>query len=263
MGAIIGLESMLSPSLRSFHDKVYVLTTPGATERQAGVVDQLGRENFSFVYGVDKQTVTMDELILSGTYDPEAASRSKDRVPMTLGEICCAAGHRMIYLRFLESAGERALIFEDDVFVKDTPEAEIARAIRKSPADAELIYWGWLGKTLPWSRVLQQGIDHVRTTLGLIDVGRKQIRDRYMRRYNRYFYTAAWTYLAHAYSITRSGAEKVLELNTPIVLRADHVQLQPLFDGSLRGYAARTQLFGQRSIDDSDPMQSMTRPDIC
>ncbi len=252
---------MLSPSLRSFHDKVYVLTTPGARERQAGVVEQLGAGNFEFVCGIDKQTMTIDELIRSGVYDEAATSRIKDAVPMTLGEVCCSVGHRKVYEQFLLSDGERALIFEDDLVVYNVPEAQIAPMIRRVPDDAELIYWGWwLGRLLPWSRMLQQGIDHVRSTLGLIEIDHVHIRNRFMRRKNRYFHGAAWNYLFHAYTITRSGAEKLIAANTPIVLRADHVPFAGLSDGTLRGYVARTQLFGQRSIEESDPMPSMTRP---
>jgi len=61
---------MLSPASRSFHDKVYVLTTPAATERQRRVKEELGEGNFEFVFGFDKKDVSIDELAVSGIYDP-------------------------------------------------------------------------------------------------------------------------------------------------------------------------------------------------
>ncbi len=254
---------MLSPALRSFHDKVYVLTTPDAAERQRGVVEQLGEGNFEFVYGPDKNQLSIDELIRSGAYDPvEAAGVDRVWPEMTLGHICCSIGHRNVYDRFRESGAERALIFEDDVVAYDINEKNIAAAVRRVPYDAEIIYWGWwLGRFRPWSRIAQQGIDEVRASLGLYHLTRQQVRSKWMRRYNRYFHTSAWNYLLHAYTITRSAADTMIEMNTPIIMNSDHVPIKAIESGRIRGYVAVTQLFWQRSHDTRDPEKSMTKED--
>lgn len=250
---------MLSPALRSYHDKVYVLTTPAAKERQRGVVEQLGEGNFEYVYGPDKNELSIEGLARSGVYDPNTFV---DLIwpDMTLGHICCAIGHRNVYERFLESDGERALIFEDDVVAYDIDEEEIAAAVRNIPANAEIVYWGWwLGKFRPWSRVAQQYIDEARASLGFYHLTRVQVQNRWMRRHNRYFHTSAWNYLLHAYTITRSAAEVMIEMNTPIIMNSDHVPIKAIEQGRMRGYVAVTQLFWQRSHDAADPEVSMTR----
>lgn len=256
---------MLSPALRSFHDKVYVLTTPAATERQQGVIDELGEGNFEFVYSIDKQTTSIEEMERSGTYKAvELTSQAVDRTfpPMTLGHICCALGHRMVWEKFLETDAEWALIFEDDVVPHDVAEKDIQAAVRHIPPDAEIVYWGWwLGRFRPWTRIAQQGIDHVRSFLGLYPDTHAQIKNRFMKRHNKYFHTSAGNYLLHAYTLSRSGAEKLIELNTPIVMNSDHVPIKAIEHGHMQGYVAITELFWQRSHELDDAERSMTRDD--
>lgn len=252
---------MLSPSLIAFHDSVYVLSFESATERQENALRQLGEGNFSFVYGIDKQTVSLAEMIENGIYDENAAKtdhRLKDG--MTVGEVCCALGHRMVYEEFLRSGGERALIFEDDVVDLGFGDDEIARAVEAIPRNAELILWGWeFGRPRRRFSEFQRLIDHARRAFGNYRYNHRQIRRRYMRPYNDYFWVSAGNYHLHAYTVTRRAAELMLEYNTPIITNADHVSVDLIIDGRLRGYASRTKYFGQRSVDPSDPLESLTR----
>ena len=252
---------MLSPGLRSFHDGVYVLTIQSNEDRQAGVIDQLGEGNFEFVFGLDKQNLTKEQLINDGVYDEELARREdpKDRV-MTLGHICCAFGHRAVYQEFLETGRERALIFEDDVVDLHVPDEYIETALNNLPDDWEIIYWGWTGgRFKPFLGSLQQLVFHVRHRLGTYKYNHRMIRNSYMRRYNEYFDVSSANFLLHAYSLTRSGAEKLIRWNTPIHLNSDHVPIHAILDGDVRGYVSRRQLFGQRSFDPADPLESLTQ----
>ncbi len=254
---------MLSPALKAFHDKVYVLTTHAATERQQAVVEELGEGNFEFVYGIDKQTTSIEEMTRTGVYKHTTViSQAVDRTfpRMTIGHICCAIGHRMVWEKFVETGAQKALIFEDDLVSNGVPENEIEAMLRRAPPDAEIIYWGWwLGRFRPWSRIAQQGIDHMRSALGLYPDTHTQIRNRFMKRYNKYYHTSAGNYLHHAYTLTRSGAETMIEMNTPIVMNSDHVPIKAIEHGHMRGYVARTELFWQRSHDTRDPEKSMTK----
>lgn len=251
---------MLSPALRSFHDKVYVLTTPAAADRHQNCIDQLGEGNFEFVYSLDKNTVTIDELIRDGVYDDEAAIRVDrwDR-SMTLGHICCAFGHRKIYQQLLESGHERVLVFEDDVVDLDVPEDEIAAAIAAVPEDGDIIYWGWShGKLWSVFGELQNWVFHVRRAFGSYRYTHRQIRNLYMRPYNDHFDVSAGNYLLHSYSITRRGARVLIDANTPITRDADNVPIWSILNRDMKGYVTRKQFFGQRSRDPKDPMESST-----
>lgn len=253
-------QTTLSPSLKNFHDKVYVLTIASATDRHESTIHTLGEGNFEFVYGVDKQTVTREQLIENGTYDEEGARKfdPENRV-MTLGHVCCSMGHKMVYEKFLESGAERALICEDDVVDVGIPEAEFAAAVAAVPDDADIVYWGWWGGRLlrPLGE-LQLWIYHINRVFGRYRFNHKQIRNLYMRTKNKYFYTSASNYLLHAYTLSRKGAETLLEYNTPIIMNADHAPIHAILDGRIKGYAARKQYLYQRSIDPKDPMESFT-----
>jgi len=252
--------TMLSPSLRQFHDSVYVLTIPSATDRHASVIQQLGDGAFEFVYGVDKNDVTKDELLEKGIYD-EALARTTDRRNkiMTLGHICCSLGHRMIYEKFLETHGERCLIFEDDVVCLDILEPEIERAVSSAPDDAELIYWGWRGGGYsPWYGPAKQMLYHAQHSLGLLKYDHTMIGNLYARPFNEYFDRAGKHFMTHAYSVTRRAAEILIKWNTPIRLNSDNALMYAVLRGDITAYIARKPLFGQRSEDVDDSMQTLT-----
>ena len=252
---------MLSPILKSFHDRTYVLTIESAVERHENVRTQLGEGNFEFLFGVDKETVTKEGFVEAGVYDEERAIRSdpKDRA-MTLGHICCALGHRMIYERMLESDCQRALIFEDDVVDLGIEDETIVAAIENLPPDWELIYWGWSGgRFKPLLGGLQQMIFHIRYVLGMYKFNHRMIRNLYMRPYNEYFDRSSVNFLLHSYSITRSAAETLVKWNTPITMNSDHAAIHAVLDGDIRAYVSRKQFFGQRSFDPQDPLESMTQ----
>lgn len=251
---------MLSPSLKAFHDKVYVLTTRRAEERHRNCIEQLGEGNFEFFYGIDKRDVTREGFIRDGVYDDDMA-RKKDQWgrSMTLGHICCALGHRMICEDMLRAGYERVLIFEDDVVDLGFPEAEIAAALEAVPADAELVWWGWShGKLRSFFGDLQNAVFHVRRFFGRYRYNHQQISNLYMRRYNEHFHVSAGNYLLHAYTITRRGAQTIVDVNTPVIHYSDHAPVWAILDGKLRGYVSLKQFFGQRSIDPTDPMESIT-----
>ena len=251
---------MLSPALLSAFDRRYVLTIRSAADRHTNVREQLGEGNFELVYGVDRSDVTMEAFVADGTYD-EAIARSIDRrnKPMTLGHICCSLGHRMIYETFLATDAERCLIFEDDVVVNEIPENTIREMLGMMPADAELIYWGWEGGGYrPRFGAIKQGLYHIYHSLGLLKYDHTMIANLYARPYNEHFDRAGKHFMTHAYSVTRSAAESLIRLQTPVQLNADNALMFAVLSGEIRAYVARPKLFGQRSADSGDPMTTLT-----
>ncbi len=251
---------MLSPALRSAFDRRYVLTIRSAADRHTNVREQLGEGNFEFVYGVDRSDVTMEGFVANGTYD-EMLARKTDRrnKPMTLGHICCSLGHRMIYETFLATDAERCLIFEDDVVVNDVPEESVEAMLSAMPSDAELIYWGWEGGGYrPRFGAIKQGLYHIYHSLGLLKYDHTMIANLYARPYNEHFDRAGKHFMTHAYSVTRSAAESLIRLQTPVKLNADNALMYAVLSGDLRAYVAKPPLFDQRSAKKADPMQTLT-----
>lgn len=250
---------MLSPALKNFHDAVFVVTAPGFDERQEHVTRELGAGNFEFVYGINKSSTSKEELIKQGIYDEERAIElDRSSKPMTLGAICCSVGHRLVYERFLASNSERCLIFEDDVIINESDESVVQEVLSHLPPDAELIYWGWQGGGYRgWNGVIKQALYHLYYFLGFFKYDHTMISNMYARPHNEYFDRAGKHLLAHAYSITRTGAEALLRANTPVVLNADNLLMYAVLKGGLSAYVSKKQLFGQKSIDPSDPMTTL------
>ena len=252
---------MLSKSFRDFHDGAFVVTVKGFADRQESSRNELGDGNFEFIYGVDKSTVTKDQMLADGIYDEQRAIEiDRSGKPMTLGHICCSIGHANVYRHIVENGIERAMIFEDDVVVLPADEAHIATAIEHTPTDADLIYWGWTGiEKRPKFAAAKQQLYKVQHSLGLLKYNHRMIDNLYPREHNKYFMVAGKHFCAHAYTLTLSGAKTLLRWNTPVVLNADNALMYAVMNGDLRAYVSTQQFFGQRSLDESDPIQSLTQ----
>ena len=251
---------MLWPALKNIHDAVFVLSAPGFEDRQASVAQQLGTQNFEFVTGVNKSETSKKKLAAGGIYDEtRAIELDRSSKPMSVGHICCSLGHRMIYERVVELGLERVLIFEDDAVINAVEDSTIERIVADIPDDAELIYWGWVGGGYrPLFGGMKQALYHLQHSLGVLKYDHTMIRNLYGRPYNEHFDGAGKRFLTHAYSVTRSACEKLIEQNTPIALNADNALMYAILGGKVRAYVSKLKLFGQRSLDLSDPLQTAT-----
>ena len=249
---------MLSEALRSFHDGVYVVTVESHADRQKNTQDQLGEGNFEFVFGIDQRHFSKEQLIQEGIYDEERARELDPKGRnMTLAQICCTHTHLQIYKKMLETGVERALIFEDDLVTLPFSTEQMADALLNVPGDFDVILWGWFGgRFRPPLGILQQAIFHVKHFLGLHKFNHRMIRNSYMRPYNRHFNVAAVNYGTYAYTVTRSGAEKLIAMNTPIAHICDHATIFGALRGELKMYVSTHQFFGNRSVDPADPLES-------
>ena len=251
---------MLSRSLKKFHDAVFVITAPGFNDRQENARRELGEGNFEFIYGINKSTTSKVQLLSQGVYDEERAiALDRSGKPMSLGHICCSIGHRNVYQHIVENGIERALVFEDDVVANEVDETEVERIFKSFPADAELIYWGWKGGGYkPLFGSIKQALYHVQHAMGILKYDHTMICNLYAEPYNEYFDTAGKRLLGHAYTLTRSGAEQLIELNTPVVLNADNALLYAVLQDKVKAYVSKIKLFGQRSNDIEDPLLTET-----
>jgi glycosyl transferase, family 25 len=252
---------MIFRSLHDNHDHRYVLTTERNAVRQSLLRAELPGWDVELFHGVDKGDVSTDQFQADGAYD-KAAAIAIDRSgrSMTTGAICCALGHRRIYEAFLQSQHQRVLIFEDDVRVLPDAEAIVPDLVGAIPDDAELIYWGWQGLARrPWFGPMKQSLYHLQHAVGLLSYNHTMINHLYPRRHNAHFSAAGKQFCAHAYSLTRSGAEKLVRWQTPIILNADNAMMYAIMNGKLKAYISLTKVFGQASLDAGSGVPSLTQ----
>jgi GR25 family glycosyltransferase involved in LPS biosynthesis len=110
---------------------------------------------------------------------------------LTLGEICCALGHRQIYSEFLETGLEWALILEDDArFISADIPYQFPQKIERSKPCIIQLY----------------GIEE---TLAQLPIKKKRSQVINNERVNRLYRLYFTPELTHAYFINRSAARKL------------------------------------------------------
>lgn len=253
--------STILKRLHDFHDHRYVLTTEKNLDRQENLKKELKGWDLELFFGVDKTQVSKEQFEKDGVYDEQKAMETdRSGKPMTLGHICCSLGHRLIYEEFLQTEHERVIIFEDDVTALPEAERDLSEIVDSIPEDAEMIYWGWEGdgSRPAWSS-LKQALYHAQHSLGVLSYNHKMIVNLYPRTYNQYFSRAGKHFCAHAYTLTRSGAEKLIEWQTPVILNADNAIMYAILNGDLKAYISHKQVFSQASLDENSAIESLTQ----
>ena len=251
---------MLFDALKRFHDAIFVVTAPGFDDRQRHMRNEFGEKNLEFVYGINKNEITKEDLIVDGLYDEKSAIKlDRSGKPMTLGHICCSIGHANVYRNIVAKKIERSLIFEDDVVSLPADERLVQKLVDGIPKDAGLIYWGWKADLEPPHSGLKKWLYKRQYDLGLLNYSHTMIDNLYPADFNEYFYRAGKTFLAHSYTVTLATAKTLLEWNTPVVLNADNALMYAVLNGDVTAYLSKQQLFDQRSQVVGDQLLSRTQ----
>ncbi|NNF72523.1 MAG: glycosyltransferase family 25 protein [Rhodobacteraceae bacterium] len=172
---------------------VFVISLPDSHARRAAISDALGKLGlaFEFVDAVDGRSgLPADQ---EPCVDRQAAAHYLGR-PMSDAELATALSHVLVHERFLASAHEHALILEDDAV--PTPDL-IAFLDGKGYTAAPLVLLHHLG-----ARVLPHSGTRVAETLNLRPL-------------------AVPCFRATAYTLSRGGAEWLLERTRPVSGTAD------------------------------------------
>ncbi|MFV0388027.1 MAG: glycosyltransferase family 25 protein [Pyrinomonadaceae bacterium] len=237
--------------LHNYHSNRYVLTTRKNLERQNSLKSAFSGWQLEFFEGIDKGDTSKEQFESEGIYDETHARKSDRRSKaMTLGHICCSLGHKMIYEDMLLKGYERVMIFEDDAYPLLENESLIEEALDEFPTDAELIYWGWHGNEVrPFFSGAKQLLYNLQHFVGLEKYNHQMIKNLYPRPYNKSFARAGKHFCAHAYTLTKTGAERLIRWQTPITYNADNAIMYAILNGDLRGYVSHTKFFGQTSLE--------------
>jgi len=96
---------------------IFIISLPEATDRRARMQKILGDMGLSFEF-IDAVDGRKFDVINHPHYNPEKRLRCFGR-HLNGGEIGCILSHRKIYEKMVDENIERALIFEDDVLLRD------------------------------------------------------------------------------------------------------------------------------------------------
>jgi glycosyl transferase family 25 len=179
--------------------KIFVISLERALDRRAVITEQMDRLGlpFEFVDGVDGKQLSDDEV--SELYDKKRAYRQEGR-RFSLGEIGCALSHIKAYRKIVEDDIPCALILEDDAWLTPSIVGVLEAMEGKFTPDLN-------GVVLLQER--SSGVFKKRgQTIRFID-------DLFVC---NEVDSAQW---AHAYVVTRTSAQSLIEALVPVTHTAD------------------------------------------
>jgi glycosyl transferase family 25 len=247
--------------LNNYYDHIYIISVQSADKRRELFAERFSGLNYSFFYGADKKDLNIEELIEKNIYSEELSCKHhRYNKTMMPGEIACAWSHKMIYEDMLKKNFNRVMIFEDDA----VPEALVLNNIEiilfEIPGDCELLMWGW-AKNGDWGfgSSLKKIAYHIQHTLGILKWDHQVIRNMYASTYSNHLKKAGFHDFAHAYAITRNGAEKLLKMQTPIQYIADNLLAYAITKNIVNGYIVYPAAILHDNLPDGTPRDSYIR----
>ena len=224
--------------LNDHYDKIHVLSVHAAEVRRKLFAERFNGLNFSFFYGADKNNFTTAELIEKKIYS-ELLTKEHHRYNkvMSPGEIACSWSHRMMYEDMLKYNYSRILILEDDAVPDPEMMKQIPSILSEIPGDCELLMWGWdkNGESGVASFLKQTGY-HIQNKFGLLKWNPTMINNLFAKPFSAHLKKAGFHDYTYAYGITKNGAEKLLQMQTPIQYIADNLLAHAITRNIVRGY---------------------------
>jgi glycosyl transferase family 25 len=232
-----------------------------AVARRELFADRFKGLAYSFFFGVDKNKFTIEEVREKGIFCEELA-RQHHRFGKTMkhGEIACSWSHKMIYEDMLANQYDRVMIFEDDTMPDPAMVKQIPAILQEIPDDCELLMWDWnKNGASNLFTIFKQFIYHIQHRIGKLKWNHRMISNLYARSFSKYLKKAGFHDCTLAYTVSLSGAKKLLKMQTPIQYIADNLLAHAATKGILKAYITWPQIFLDDSLPDGTCNDSFIR----
>ena len=154
----------------------------------------------------------------------------------------------------------RILIFEDDAVPDEKMMKYIPAILNEIPGDCDLLMWGWdKNGTTNTGTEFKKLIYHIQHSIGKLKWDHRIIRNLYAKPFSKHLKKAGFHDYTYAYGITRNGAQKLLQMQTPIQYIADNLLAHAATKGILNGYITWPQVFLHDSLPDGTHRDSYIR----
>jgi GR25 family glycosyltransferase involved in LPS biosynthesis len=229
----------------TYFDKIYVLSVAAAAQRREKFKQQFHGLDYEFFYGADKAALSLEALIDTGVYSDEL-TRKNHRYNKTMlpGEVACAWSHKMIYEELIAKKYNRVLIFEDDATINAGNLSKAQSVLNELPQTWEMLMWGW-GENEEQTLLgrLKQSVYHIQHTVGLLKWEHRMIANLFPRRFSKHLKHAGFHDFTYSYAITRSAAEKLIAMQSPIQYTADNLLAHACTKKVVNGFIAWPKVF--------------------
>lgn len=195
------------------HMPIYCINLDRAKGRRRLMERQVQRmelQQFHFVSAVDAGTLTIEDAVARGLYDPTESKRWH-KAGLSRNEIACSLSHAECYRRIVEAGHERAIVLEDDALFRTSRLLKLR--LDQVPAWVDVVFLNaFMSKTPPG--------DLLAPTL---------FTDR------EYHGSTA------AYLVTLHTARRLLETSTPVIHAADGLVGRALANATAQPHEFRGQ----------------------
>ncbi len=239
--------------LKSFFDKILVVSVPRFTDRHEVLKKNLEGLPFDFFWGADKLQLDFDKAKNDGTYDEQKAKKlQRQGKVLNLGEISCALSHRNLYAAMIENSWKKVLILEDDVLPIVENLNELPAAVNELPENWELVYLGYLKhENVTAGLKAKQFFYKIISAFGLMTWTYKMVGNLLPKPFSAHLKKAGFHDCTHAYAVTTDGAKKLLAAQTPVVYRADDLLSATIMKGDLKAFVTEPKFFDQEIFHNS------------
>jgi GR25 family glycosyltransferase involved in LPS biosynthesis len=253
--------------LNEYYDKIYVITINSNLESRINKLkNNLLGLNYEIYMGVEGKYLTQDEI--SKIYKDDEARKIFEKYckysfnldinrSFTLGEIGCTLSHMNIYKEMLDKGYERVLILEDDAKLMTEHDSIIGDILHEIPEDCDLFYWGyrWNDSESKISRIKRLFfITPLKKIRSLFGNKKNDLfsNERFPKPYKKHVWKAGYHCGGHGYGISKKGAQKIIEINTPIIMMPDQLFAMKTQENKLESYVSIPLIIREdQSIDSS------------
>lgn len=247
--------------LNAHYDKIYVLSVQAAEKRRELFAERFNGLSYSFFYGADKNNFTINELIEKKIYS-ELLTKEHHRYSKVMrpGEIACSWSHRMMYEDMLKNNYSQILILEDDAVPDPRMTKHIHAILSEIPTDCELLMWGWdkNGESNN-STFLKKAGYHFQNKFGFLKWSPTMINNLFAKPFSPHLKKAGFHDYTYAYAITKTAAEKLQQMQTPIQYIADNLLAHAITRNIVSGYIVYPAAFLHDNLPDGTARDSYIR----
>ena len=247
--------------LNQYYDKIYVLSIESAAERRELFTQRFKGLEYSFFFGADKNKFSIEEAKAKNIFS-ERLTRQHHRFSKTMmhGEIACSWSHKMMYKDMLANHFNRVLIMEDDAVPDEKMLKKIPAILKEIPGNCELLMWGWDKNGVNnLGTAIKKTLYHLQHSFGKLKWDHQMIRNLFARSFSPHMKKAGFHDFTYAYAINRSGAEKLIEMQSPIQYIADNLLAHAATKEIVKSYITWPQVFLHDSLPDGKQRDSFIR----
>jgi glycosyl transferase, family 25 len=240
-------KSQLFKEINRFFDRVYVISLKKSSDRHELLSNTLEGLDYEIFWGVNGMELKSDNLNEEGKLSVNGSGNNS----LTSGEIGCALSHLAIYKKIVDQNLENALILEDDLVLKSKKSEGLNilnSGLKELPDDWEFLYLGYAlnNNKMSYSAYLRAFLFY--PILCLFDRDRFnpfKYRRRFPRKYSQNLQKSGYHYRLHSYGVSRAGAQKIIDYQTPVKLAADNAVSEMCTENKLNAFRLKKRIFFQ------------------